>query len=144
MFSGWLTWNWRSELQHFFDLKFTILRGADFQKGNPLCEPGGNLFIISVDTAATDAVREQLNATDLEPFDLVVFDEAHKLSWTDPKRADTKTRRYRLAELLSESCCHLILPTATTARWESDFPTSPCGNLLNKVFSTLDAWNTLF
>ena len=49
-----LTWNWRRELRHFFDLEFTILRGADFAKGDPLTEPGAGLFIISVDTAATD------------------------------------------------------------------------------------------
>src|SRR5262249_11898340 len=55
-----LTWNWRRELRHFFDLEFTILRGADFAKGDPLTEPGAGLFIISVDTAATDAVRERL------------------------------------------------------------------------------------
>ena len=30
-----LTWNWRRELLHFFDLDFTILRGADFAKGDP-------------------------------------------------------------------------------------------------------------
>ena len=57
-----LTWNWRRELRHFFDLEFTILRGADFAKGDPLTEPGAGLFIISVDTAATDAVRERLIA----------------------------------------------------------------------------------
>ena len=30
-----LTWNWRRELRHFFDLDFTILRGSDFAKGDP-------------------------------------------------------------------------------------------------------------
>src|SRR5580700_6713863 len=44
-----LTWNWRRELRHFFDLDFTILRGSDFAKGDPLTEPGAGLFIISVD-----------------------------------------------------------------------------------------------
>src|ERR1039457_1420442 len=71
-----LTWNWRRELRHFFDLEFTILRGADFAKGDPLTEPGAGLFIISVDTA-TDAVRERLSAPNLPRFDLAVFDEAH-------------------------------------------------------------------
>src|SRR5260370_14645684 len=76
-----LTWNWRRELHYFFDLEFTILRRADFTKGDPLTEPGPGLFIISVDTAATDTVRERLIASALPRFDLVVFDEAHKLAW---------------------------------------------------------------
>ena len=134
-----LTWNWRRELRHFFDLEFTILRGADFQKSDPLREPGKNLFIISVDTAATDAVKEKLTAPDLEPFDLAVFDEAHKLSWTDPKRADTKTKRYRLAEALSDSCTHLLLLTATPHMGKA-FPYFALWRLLDsKVFSTLEA-----
>src|SRR5439155_14655193 len=103
-----LTWNWRRELQHFFDLDFTILRSADFAKGNPLTEPGAGLFIISVDTAATDAVRSLLASSSALRFDLVVFDEAHKLSWADPNRSDSKTRRYRLAEALSRHCTHLM------------------------------------
>ena len=45
-------------------------------------------------------------------FDLAVFDEAHKLSWADGRRLDTKTRRYRLAETLAKST-HLLLLTAT-------------------------------
>ena len=51
-----LTWNWLQELKHFFDLEFKVLKGSDFAKGDPLTEPGAGLFIISVDTAATDAV----------------------------------------------------------------------------------------
>lgn len=134
-----LTWNWRNELRHFFDLEFTILRGSDFQKGDPLRDPTQNLFIMSIDTAATDAVRRQLNASDVAPFDLTVFDEAHKLSWTDPKRADTKTRRYRLAEELSESSTHLILLTATP-HMGKPFPYFALWRLLDKnVFSTLEA-----
>ena len=80
-----LTWNWQRELQHFFDLDFTILRSANFVKGDPLTEPGAGLFIISVDTAATDAVKERLTLNTLPRFDLVVFDEAHKLAWGDLK-----------------------------------------------------------
>ena len=52
-----LTWNWRRELRHFFDLDFTILRSADFTKGDPLTDSATGLFIISVDTAAKAALR---------------------------------------------------------------------------------------
>jgi superfamily II DNA or RNA helicase len=138
-----LTWNWRRELRHFFDLEFTILRGADFAKGDPLTEPAAGLFIISVDTAATDAVRERLIASSLPRFDLVVFDEAHKLSWADPNRSDSKTRRYRLAESLSQQCTHLLLLTATP-HMGKPFPYYALWRLLDsKVLSTQDALKSL-
>jgi superfamily II DNA or RNA helicase len=138
-----LTWNWRRELRHFFDLEFTILRGSDFAKGDPLTEPGAGLFIISVDTAATDAVRERLTAAALPRFDLAVFDEAHKLSWGDPNRPDSKTRRYRLAEALSQRSTHLLLLTATPHMGKR-FPYYALWRLLDsKIFSTLDAFGAL-
>jgi SNF2 family DNA or RNA helicase len=138
-----LTWNWRHELRHFFDLEFTILRGADFAKGDPLTDPGAGLFIISVDTAATDAVRERLTAATLPPFDLAVFDEAHKLSWGDPNRPDSKTRRYRLAEALSQRATHLLLLTATPHMGKR-FPYYALWRLLDsKVLSTQDAFDAL-
>ncbi|QOY88225.1 DUF3883 domain-containing protein [Paludibaculum fermentans] len=138
-----LTWNWRRELRHFFDLEFTILRGADFAKGDPLTEPGAGLFIISVDTAATDAVRERLTAATLPRFDLAVFDEAHKLSWGDPNRPDSKTRRYRLAEALSHRATHLLLLTATPHMGKR-FPYYALWRLLDpQVLSTQDAFDAL-
>jgi superfamily II DNA or RNA helicase len=138
-----LTWNWRRELRHFFDLDFTILRGADFAKGDPLTEPGPGLFIISVDTAATDAVRERLTAPTLPRFDLAVFDEAHKLSWGDSNRPDSKTRRYRLAEALSQRATHLLLLTATPHMGKR-FPYYALWRLLDsKVLSTQDAFDAL-
>jgi superfamily II DNA or RNA helicase len=103
-----LTWNWQRELKHFFDLEFRILRGNDFSKGDVLAGEEG-FFIVSVDTAATDTIRMKLEQ---ELWDLVVFDEAHKLAWADGKRPDSKTRRYRLAESLARAT-HLILLTAT-------------------------------
>jgi len=132
-----LTWNWQRELRNFFDLEFRILRGQDFQSGDPLSNDQG-LFIISVDTAATDAVRERLqNLTDGR-FDLVVFDEAHKLAWADRKRPDSKTRRYKLAEMLAKST-HLILLTATPHMGKK-FPYFALWRLLDaNVFSTEDA-----
>jgi superfamily II DNA or RNA helicase len=138
-----LTWNWRRELRHFFDLDFTILRGSDFAKGDPLTEPGAGLFIISVDTAATDAVRERLSAATLPRFDLAVFDEAHKLSWGDPNRPDSKTRRYRLAEALSQRATHLLLLTATPHMGKR-FPYYALWRLLDsQVLSTQDAFDAL-
>lgn len=138
-----LTWNWRRELRHFFDLDFTILRSADFTKGDPLTDSGAGLFIISIDTAATDAVRERLLATSLPRFDLAVFDEAHKLSWSDPNRPDSKTRRYRLAESFSHRATHVLLLTATP-HMGKPFPYFALWRLLDpNVISTPEALRSL-
>ncbi|MGD0238070.1 MAG: helicase-related protein, partial [Syntrophorhabdales bacterium] len=138
-----LTWNWRRELMYFFDLDFTILRGADFTKGNPISPHEKCFVIVSVDTAATDAVRSHLTSEAMHPFDLVVFDEAHKLSWSDPKRADSKTRRYRLAEALGRRTTHLLLLTATP-HMGKPFPYAALWRLLDRhVFSSEDAVTVL-
>jgi len=129
-----LTWNWQRELRNFFDLDFRILRGQDFQNADPLGNDEG-LFIISVDTAATEAIRQRLHDG---RFDLAVFDEAHKLSWSDSRRLDTKTKRYRLAETLAKST-HLLLLTATP-HMGKQFPYFALWRLLDaNVFSTVDA-----
>lgn len=136
-----LTWNWRRELKHFFDLDFRILSSKDFVSGNPLSDESEGFFIVSVDTAAVESVRSKLEANSSAKFDLAVFDEAHKLSWGDPKRNDTKTRRYRLAETLSDRCTHLLLLTATPHMGKA-FPYFALWRLLDRrVFSTMDALN---
>lgn len=137
-----LTWNWRRELRHFFELDFTVMRGADFAKGQPLSPDGDCFIIVSVDTAATDAVKDYLTSETLKPFDLIVFDEAHKLAWTDPKRPDSKTRRYRLAEALRARTTHLLLLTATP-HMGKPFPYFALWRLLDpQVFSSEDALKT--
>src|SRR5437763_2173405 len=44
------------------------------------------------------------------PWDLVIVDEAHRMSWTPPSR---KTARYELGELLRDKADHILLLTAT-------------------------------
>lgn len=134
-----LTWNWQRELKNFFDLGFAVLRGVDFSKGNPLPSQGKCLVIISVDTAATDSIKNQITSDQINAFDLIVFDEAHKLSWSDAKRTDSKTRRYRLAETLGDKTNHLLLLTATPHMGKS-FPYAALWCLLDgNVFTSEDA-----
>jgi superfamily II DNA or RNA helicase len=134
-----LTWNWQRELKNFFDLDFTILRGADFAKGNPIPVHDKCFTIISVDTAATGSVKNYLTSDAIDAFDLLVFDEAHKLFWSDPKRPDSKTRRYRLAETLGSKTTHLLLLTATPHMGKT-FPYTALWRLLDgNVFTSEDA-----
>jgi SNF2 family DNA or RNA helicase len=138
-----LTWNWRRELHHFFDLEFQVLRSSDFQKGDPFSSSDRSGFILSVDTATTDFIKEQLTSPAAPRFDLVVFDEAHKLAWGDSKRRDSQTRRYRLAEALGPRANHLLLLTATP-HMGKPFPYFALWRLLDpNVFSTPDALPSL-
>lgn len=138
-----LVFNWQRELRFFFDLNFTILRGSDFRDRDPFSERDLPFVIISVDTAATPAVRMKLANHETADFDLVVFDEAHKLSWSDPNRKDSKTLRYQLAEVLSRRVPNLLLLTATPHMGKG-FPYFALWRLLDPaVFSTPDALNSL-
>ncbi|OGA39365.1 MAG: hypothetical protein A3G24_17430 [Betaproteobacteria bacterium RIFCSPLOWO2_12_FULL_62_13] len=138
-----LVYNWQRELRFFFDLNFTILRGVDFRDHDPLAEADLPFFIMSVDTAATQAVQQQLANPNGPGLDLVVFDEAHKLSWTDPNRGDSKTLRYQLAETLARSVPNLLLLTATP-HMGKEFPYFAIWRLLDPaVFSTPESVRTL-
>jgi transcriptional regulator with XRE-family HTH domain len=134
-----LTWNWRRELHHFFNLEFRVLRSTDFDERDPFSEVGGQFVILSVDTAATPAMREFFQSENAPHFDLAVFDEAHKLSWGDPYRSDTKTNRYQLGEIISKKATHLLLLTATP-HMGKPFPYFALWRLLDpNVFSTPSA-----
>ena len=110
-----LVGNWEREMRTLFRLPFRIARGADARAGNPFVGPESDRLIVSIDTLAGEGMfarmREAVASGDARPYDLVVFDEAHKLA-ADRERDFyvRKTDRYRLAEALSG------LP-ATDERW---------------------------
>jgi SNF2 family DNA or RNA helicase len=121
-----LVGNWHREMHTLFRLPFTISRGADARAGNPFVGPDSNLLIVSIDTLASDRMFARLQEPMVEPYDLVVFDEAHKLSASrDADGTFRATDRYRLAEALAGvpdgspqwrlrwSAPHVLLLTAT-------------------------------
>lgn len=92
--------NWKSEMSKLFDLRFRVVRGFEAQDGNPFQGEGSDQVIVSIDTLAGEKMLARLRAA--APYDLVVFDEAHKLSADrDPDLTFRKTDRYRLAESLA-------------------------------------------
>jgi superfamily II DNA or RNA helicase/DNA-binding XRE family transcriptional regulator len=93
--------NWLREMRSLFNLSFRVLVGADVRTGNPFVGEGGDLVIVSVDTLAGEKMLSRLGAPEVAPYDLVIFDEAHKLAAR--RNADgtiTKTERYSMAEAL--------------------------------------------
>ena len=121
-----LVGNWQSEMRELMRLEFRIADGADARDHNPFSGPESDLTIVSIDTLAGESMFNRLKEPETVPYDLVVFDEAHKLSADRlPDFTVRKTRRYRLAEALagaegeeqdwrlSWSARHLLLLTAT-------------------------------
>jgi superfamily II DNA or RNA helicase/DNA-binding XRE family transcriptional regulator len=121
-----LVGNWQNELSRLFNLYFRIVTGNDFRFGNPFSGENSDLIIISIDTLATTRAFNRLKDENIVPYDLVIFDEAHKLSAS--RTADLrvkKTDRYALAEAIAGvkdiadewklgwAAHHLLLLTAT-------------------------------
>ena len=121
-----LVGNWEREMRTLFRLEFRIVSGPDARSGNPFVGPESDLAIVSLDTLTRERAFGWLRDAATEPYDLVVFDEAHKLSADrEPDFRVRKTDRYRLAETLAGagadgerwtlpwSVRHLLLLTAT-------------------------------
>ena len=128
-----LVGNWERELRRLFNLHFRILSSQDARQGNPFTGEESDLVIVSLDTLAGEKMFGRLREEEVAPYDLVIFDEAHKLSAN--RNADLtvrKTDRYKLAEALAGASLedqwslpwqptHLLLLTATP-HMGNDYP----------------------
>ena len=117
-----LTIQWQDELLRFFNEPFQIIHSAnDQQQLLNLWEREAQI-VCSIDYAKQDDVRERVWQ---QQWDLVIIDEAHKCSaYTrhSAGRGDEvqRTKRYQLAERLSEHCDNLLLLTATPHHGDDD------------------------
>ncbi|MDP9420449.1 MAG: DUF3883 domain-containing protein [Actinomycetota bacterium] len=118
---GSLVEQWQDELSQKFGLSFEILtRGMieTSRSGNPFAEKP--LLIARLDhLSRNEELQAKLEATD---WDLVVIDEAHKLSAHYLGGEVKETKRYKLGRLAGSVTRHLLLMTATPhAGIEEDF-----------------------
>ena len=103
-----LTFQWQRELKEKFDEKFLVLKGGDIRDQfgvNQWLEQ--KQIITSLDLAKRTEILPGLQQVH---WDLVIVDEAHRMSARDETH---KSQRYRLGELLRDSADHVLLLTAT-------------------------------
>ena len=109
---GALAEQWQDEMYRRFGLPFEIITREKIESsrsGNPYAEM--NLVISRLDhMSRNDEIQVKLEQTD---WDLIVCDEAHKMSASFFGNEVKYTKRYRLGQLLSRLTRHFLLMTAT-------------------------------
>lgn len=103
-----LAFQWQRELKEKFDEKFLVMKGGDIRDQfgvNQWMEQ--TQVVTSLDLAKREDILPGLRQVH---WDLVIVDEAHRMSWTPPSR---KTSRYALGELLRDTSDHMLMLTAT-------------------------------
>ena len=103
-----LTFQWQRELSEKFDETFFVLKGSDIRNqfgANEWLER--SQVITSLDLAKREDVLPGLQQVQ---WDLVIVDEAHRMSARDESH---KSMRYRLGEILRDNSDHILLLTAT-------------------------------
>ncbi len=103
-----LSFQWQREMREKFDEKFLVFKGTDIRSQfgvNQWMEQ--NQIITSLDLAKRDDVLPGLRQVH---WDLVIVDEAHRMSASDESH---KSQRYRLGEMLRDLTDHMLLLTAT-------------------------------
>ena len=109
---GSLVEQWREELYQRFQLSFETLTREKIDSartGNPFQEE--DLLIGRLDQLSrNEEILAKLEATD---WDVIVCDEAHKMSASFFGGEVRRTKRYQLGELLGKLTRHFLLLTAT-------------------------------
>lgn len=134
---GHLKYQWLREMKEKFGERFTIV-----DRGTIDSSYGTNVWrdrqwcITSMDFVRQDEIKETLrNAR----WDLVLIDEAHKMSAYLYGDKTHKTKRYQVGEVLAQNAANLLCLTATPHRGDPDNFRLLLALLDPNVFSTRDS-----
>lgn len=114
---GGLTKQWQEdEMGIKFNIPFTLVNRSSFS-ADPTIFHHTQRIVTSIDFISRPDVLEVANNSH---WDLVVFDECHKLSAYDYGSRQYLSQRYKAAQVLSQQCEHILLLTATPHRGRTD------------------------
>jgi Superfamily II DNA and RNA helicases len=114
---GGLTKQWQEdELGVKFNLHFTLVNRSIFSSDPNIFHTAPRI-VTSIDFISREDV---LNVAGNSHWDLIVFDEAHKLSAYEYGSRVYYSQRYEAAYKLSQQCEHILLLTATPHRGRRD------------------------
>ena len=110
---GSLVEQWQDELGQKFNLEFDILSRDMIEtsrSGNPFSDR--DRLIVRLDVLArNEELQEKLMSA--QEWDLIICDEAHRMSATYFGGEVKYTRRYQVGQKLGQVCRHLLLMSAT-------------------------------
>ena len=110
---GSLVEQWQDELQDKFDLAFEIMSRAQMEAsltGNPFAEHARLIARLDM-LARSDELKAKLEAA--PDWDLIVCDEAHRMSASFFGQEVKYTKRFQLGALAGRLARHFLLMTAT-------------------------------
>ena len=114
---GQLKEQWRWEMKDKVDEDFGVVDREYFNARGGDHAWDGDQLITSIDFAKRNDVLRSMKGA---KFDLIIVDEAHKMSAYSYGKATSKTMRYRLGEALSGMSRHLLFLTATPHKGDSE------------------------
>lgn len=114
---GGLTKQWQEdEMGVKFNIPFKLVNREIFSSEPTIFQTSDHV-VASIDFVCREDILQVLSKT---MWDIVIFDEAHKLSAYEYGEKTYKSKRYEAAHVLSQNCEHLLLLTATPHRGRKD------------------------
>ena len=113
-----LTRQWKEELSEKFKMDDFVIYGRDFHINETKHWPMFRKVIASVDLLKHEAHLDKIQASG--QWDMVIFDEAHKLSRRQEGNKRVATERYLLARALRKQTPNMLLLTATPHQGDNE------------------------
>lgn len=132
---GGLTKQWQEdEMNIKFNIPFKLVNRSVFSS-EPTVFQNNDRIVASIDFICREDIMNVLSKTS---WDMVIFDEAHKLSAYEYGEKIYKSKRYEAAHVLAQQCEHILLLTATPHRGRRDTFKRLLQLLDEDIFATAD------